>query len=166
MRPPTTSDRVRIPAAFGLMLLLSLTACSVKQPTGPRIDPLVGTWTGALTDPFNGVSMPETFTLTVQAGGVVTATGYMWYNISDLPVYLHLSFRGEIDPDGVITGQGEYIRQRWTWASPTSILITTYAGPARAHGLLSAFTGDGEGYLQPGGAGSRRYSWDAARVTR
>ena len=128
---------------FCLALFLFLTACSEEAPTGPAQDPLVGTWIGSIVDPFTAETKRNSFTLTVQAGGIVSGTGYMWYDIGDNTIIMTIFFEGEIFPDGSILGSGN-----------SSYIIVTSTGYAMMYGAGSAFgqldagTGRGSGYLR------------------
>ncbi len=133
---------------FCTVSLTLLAACTAEAPTAPKSDPLVGTWIGTIVDPFTTRMKDESFTLTVQAGGVVSATGYMWYDIDNLPVYMTLTFRGEIDPEGAISGEGEFVYDRYYWINATAIGWTGYAGRGEAFGQLEIGTGLGNGYLR------------------
>ena len=125
------------------ILILVLAACSEESPTGPARDPLVGTWIGSIVDPNTAETRDESFTLSVQAGGVVSATGYMWYHVGEFTVIMTLFFNGEIAPDGSLLGSGA--------SSYILVSSTGYAlmyGEGSAVGQLDAGSGEGSGYLR------------------
>lgn len=129
----------RIASVAFLLLVLSVVGCSEESPTGPEIDPLTGRWVGTLVDPLTDVTKERSFYLTVQAGGLASGTGWMFYNYGSDRILIAFFMEGEVFPDGLVTGEG---RMLYIISD-----VGGFYGEGSVSGSLDAGAGTGTGNL-------------------
>jgi len=134
--------RERMIVFIGLLLTTALIAASCTEeiaPTGPEVDPLVGTWQGSWTNLMGNETSDASLIITVRTGGEATGTGEALYTDQGEEYLEVLGFDLEILPDGSVTGWGSW----WFYLSEG---IAVAEGPVS--GQLDSEAGTGAGTLQ------------------